>query len=235
MKKQSVLFRLFGLVTLFIMSVVFAYAQTPQKDSGRKVLPNNPTNLDAKPADKQLVYAFDGKEAQSILVWLNNNPTAIMVGGPGNGGACKFEYKLLAVDITYMSDIADVPDPELKCITHLVVPKTPLEGPRAFKSKEFDGTVYDPFGPQPRAGTPPSRAASNATIALFSLDTGKLEATTTTDREGRYRFSGISEGRKAVFLRDKRGNLIYRDTLQVCGRGVNRDGKGCTDTGVPRL
>ncbi|HUQ34689.1 MAG TPA: carboxypeptidase-like regulatory domain-containing protein [Pyrinomonadaceae bacterium] len=234
MKKQNALYKLVVLATLFAMSVVITYAQVQPKESARKTLTANPDNVDTTPANRQLVYAFNGKE--SILVWLNNNPTALMAGGPGNGGGCKFQYTLLPVVMSTMSDLPEesLPDTVELCIRQMVVPNTPLEGPRAFKGKEFDGTVYDPFGPQPKAGMASSRGAANATLALFSMETGKLEATTTTDREGRYKFSGIPEGRKAIFVRDKRGNLIYRDNVQVCGRGVNGDGKGCTGTRIPR-
>lgn len=200
-------------------------ASTPTP-AQKELKPASPTPR-AQPEARNLVQPLTNWDR--IRDWLNENPVQAKEDKDKDKDKekCKFEYRNLPIEKSTIAPIPEEPLPEMVCIKALVVPKEPaVVG--GFKGRDFDGTVFDPYGPQPEKHVRPFVGP----ISLFSTETGELESSATTDAKGRYKFSRISAGRKALFTRDKAGNFIYLDNVQVCERGVDKDGKGCTE--MPR-
>ncbi|HUQ34691.1 MAG TPA: carboxypeptidase-like regulatory domain-containing protein [Pyrinomonadaceae bacterium] len=237
MKKQNSLFRLISLVTLIAISIVSVYAQASKTTMGPAG--RNPTEaMAAARSDGQPMV----KDYQKLLDWLNANPMAIMAGGPGNGGGCKFEYKLLAVDMSAVESFKN------SCPFDLVMP--PKLPETVFTAGAFTGTVFIPKQTQAMQAKDLHRPDTvyrgerlramkegdveplkNARLALFDLATGRMEAQATTDEQGSYKLSGISPGSKALFVSGERGDLFFVSGVEACGRGAGPNGKGCTEMG----
>ncbi|HUQ34690.1 MAG TPA: carboxypeptidase-like regulatory domain-containing protein [Pyrinomonadaceae bacterium] len=180
-----------------------------------------------------------------------NEGVARAGGSNSSGGNAKWVWRLLELDKG--PTLTPFPEEELS----LVVPwgpKNPVWIAQV-AMRGFIGTVFIPKEFQleparnerraPRRLDPPTNPETGETrvlpdprlaalrdiqISLFDLSTGKLEAQTTTDADGGFKFPELSAGRKALFFSDATGNLYFVGNVEAC-RNVSADGKGCTEMG----